>query len=78
MKTWTPTRARREVLATSSKRTEWSWVGFGAGLLGYIVVSVVFGGVPEDDALRAVWLGIGLAPASLGLCIGFTLAAVID
>ena len=78
MKPWMFARARREVLATSSQRTEWSWAGFGAGLLGYIVLSVVFGVVPDDDALRATWLALGFLPGMLGLCVGFTLAAVID
>jgi len=70
--------ARHEVLATSSNRTEWSWCGFGAGLLIYIVLSVVFASVPDDEPTRALWLALGLAPACMGFCIGFTVASVLD
>lgn len=71
-------RASREVLATSSRRTEWSWCGFGAGLLGYVVLSSVFGTLPTEQSLMALWLALGLVPASLGLAVGFTLARLID
>jgi bacteriorhodopsin len=72
------TLAKRGVLATSSRRTEWSWCGFGAGLLGYVVLSAVFGTLPDDPSLKSLWLALGLAPAFMGLGIGFTLASVID
>lgn len=62
----------------SSRRTEWAWCGFGAGLLGYVVLSAVFGTVPEDASLKALWLAVGLAPASMGLFAGFTLASLLD
>ena len=62
----------------SSRRMEWSWCGFGAGLLGYVVLSAVFGTVPEDASLKAMWLVVGLAPASMGLFAGFTLASLLD
>jgi hypothetical protein len=71
-------RTHREVLATSSRRAEWSWCGFGAGMLFYVVLSVVFGSVPDDTALKAAWLGVGLVPAAMGLCVGFTLSGLID
>jgi len=71
-------RPSQNVLATSSRRTEWSWCGFGAGLLGYVVLSAVFGSLPEDASLRSLWLALGLAPAFMGLGIGFTLSSVID
>jgi hypothetical protein len=70
--------ASREVLATSSRRTEWSWCGFGAGLLGYVVLSSVFGTLPNDQSLMALWLALGLVPATMGLAVGFTLARLID
>ena len=70
--------ANREVLATSSRRTEWSWCGFGAGLLGYVVLSSVFGTLPNDQSLMALWLALGLIPATMGLVVGFTLARLID
>lgn len=70
--------ADREVLATSSRRTEWSWCGFGAGLLGYVVLSSVFGTLPNDQSLMALWLALGLIPATMGLAVGFMLARLID
>src|SRR5258706_12828959 len=70
--------ARHEVLATSSNRTEWSWCGFGAGLLIYVVLSVVFASVPDDEPTRALWLALGLAPACMGFCIGLTGPSVPD
>ena len=70
--------ANREVLATSSRRTEWSWCGFGAGLLGYVVLSSVFGTLPNEQSLMALWLALGLIPAAMGLVVGFTLARLID
>jgi len=69
---------QNEVLATSSRRAEWSWCGFGAGMLGYVVLSVVFGSVPDEASLKAAWLGFGLVPGTMGLCVGFTLARLID
>ncbi|CAG1017706.1 hypothetical protein BURC_02383 [Burkholderiaceae bacterium] len=63
---------------SSSRRTEWSWCGFGAGLLGYVVLSAVFGAVPEDAWPKAMWLVVGLVPASMGLFAGFTLASLLD
>ena len=78
MKTSTRRQARHELLATSSRRTEWGWCGFGAGLLIYVVLSVVFGNVPDDDSTRALWLSFGLAPAGMGFCLGFTVASVLD
>jgi len=71
-------QANREVLATSSRRAEWSWCGFGAGLLGYVVLSSVFGTLPTDQSLMALWLALGLVPGSMGLAVGFTLARLID
>ena len=71
-------QAPREVLATSSRRAEWSWCGFGAGLLGYVVLSSVFGTLPTDQSLMALWLALGLVPGSMGLAVGFTLARLID
>jgi hypothetical protein len=71
-------KATREVLATSSRRAEWSWCGFGAGLLGYVVLSSVFGTLPTDQSLMALWLALGLVPGSMGLAVGFTLARLID
>jgi hypothetical protein len=71
-------QASREVLATSSRRAEWSWCGFGAGLLGYVVLSSVFGTLPTDQSLMALWLALGLVPGSMGLAVGFTLARLID
>ena len=71
-------QASREVLATSSRRAEWSWCGFGAGLLGYVVLSSVFGTLPADQSLMALWLALGLVPGSMGLAVGFTLARLID
>lgn len=62
----------------STRRNDWAYCGFGAGLLGYVVLSAVFGTVPEDASLRAMWLAVGLAPASLGLFAGFTLARLLD
>lgn len=73
-----PVRPAREVLATSSRRAEWGWCGFGAGLLGYVVLSSVFGALPDERALTALWAALGLVPASLGLCVGLTLSRVID
>jgi hypothetical protein len=69
---------QHEVLATSSRRAEWGWCGFGAGMLLYVVLSVVFGSVPDDAALKAAWLGVGLVPSVLGSCLGLTLALVLD
>jgi hypothetical protein len=71
-------QATREVLATSSRRAEWSWCGFGAGLLGYVVLSSVFGALPTEQSLTALWLALGLVPALMGLAVGFTLARLID
>lgn len=62
----------------SAKRIEWSWCGFGAGLLGYVVLSAVFGTVPDDTSLKVMWLALGLVPALMGLCVGFTLAGLLD
>jgi hypothetical protein len=73
-----PNRPAHEVLATSTRRSEWGWCGFGAGLLGYVVLSSVFGTLPEERALTAVWAALGLVPAGLGLCVGLTLARVVD
>jgi hypothetical protein len=71
-------QTKREVLATSSKRTEWSWCGFGAGMLGYVLLSTVFGSVPDEDTLRAAWLAIGLVPGFMGFCVGYTLSGLVD
>lgn len=66
--------SRHAASQMSSKRMEWSRYGFGGGLLGYVVASAVFGHMPDDASLRAVWLAIGFAPALVGSCVGFTLA----
>ena len=78
MKYPTLASSKSEILATSSRRSEWSWCGFGAGLLGYVILSTVFGSVPDESDLKAAWLGIGLVPGFLGFFIGFSLAGVID
>ena len=78
MKLLSSPRAHREVLATSSRPAEWSWCGFGAGLLGYVVLSSVFGTLPDEHTLAAGWLALGLVPGALGLCVGLTLSRIVD
>ena len=67
-----------QIRLASSRRSEWSWVGFGAGLLAYVVLSAVFGNLPDEEAQGGLWLALGLAPGLIGLCVGFTLATLID
>jgi hypothetical protein len=78
MKSSIATHAKRDVSYGSSRRSEWGWCGFGAGLLGYVVVSAVFGSLPDEESLKGIWLAVGLAPAFMGSCIGLALATVLD
>ncbi len=64
--------------ARRAARREWGWSGFGGGLLLYVVVSAVYGALPDAAAARAAWLALGLVPAAIGFVIGTMLARFTD
>ncbi|HJV60880.1 MAG TPA: hypothetical protein VJ743_08025 [Albitalea sp.] len=78
MKLSLSTRAPRELRGAPSRRMQCSGGGFAIGLLGYLVLSAVFGSLPDDASLQGWWLAIGLVPATIGLCAGFALAGLVD
>ncbi len=65
---------KRDVPNASSKRVEWSWCGFGAVLLVYVVASAALGLVPDQDLAQGAWFAVGLLAGLVGLCVGFALA----
>ena len=65
----------RDVFA-SPKRADWARCGFGAGMLLYVMFSVVSGTLPDASADRAAWFVLGLVPTLLGSGAGFVLAGL--